>query len=99
MADVTISISGGTITVDKNHVKVKAKSETVTWKCHDGTFSIVFNTKGGAPLPPVSNPTTTNSGSVWKAEAGPFPTANVTYSYQIEAPGATTLDPDIEIIP
>ena len=99
MADVTISIKGGIITVDKNKVQAKAKSEKVTWKCHDGTFSIIFNTKGGASLPPGSNPTTTNSGGVWKAEAGPFPTPNVTYSYQIEAPGATTLDPEIEIIP
>lgn len=99
MADVTISINSGIITVDNKHVKVKVKSEKVTWKCHDGTFSIIFNTKGGVSLPPGSNPTTTNSGSVWKAEAGPFPTENVTYSYQIEAPGATTLDPEIEVIP
>src|SRR3954447_10020647 len=98
MADVTISIKGGIITVDKNHVKVKAKSEKVTWMSHDGTFSIVFNTKS-SPGPLPLNPTTTETGKVWKAEAGPFDTANVTYSYGIEAPGATPLDPEIEIIP
>ena len=94
MADVTISISGGVITVDKNKVKVKAKSETVTWKCHDGTFNIVFK-----PGSSWTNPTTEQSGSVWKAETGPFPNAGVTYSYGITAPGAKPLDPEIEIIP
>lgn len=99
MADVTISIKSGIISVDKNKVKVKAKSETVTWMCHDGTFSIIFNTKSSSPGPLPVNPATTQTGKVWKAEAGPFDTASAIYSYGIEALGAKPLDPEIEIIP
>lgn len=99
MADVTISIKGGVISVDKNHVKVKAKSEKVTWMCHDGTFSIVFNTKSSSPGALPVNPTTTETGKVWKADAGPFDSASSIYSYGIEAPGAKPLDPEIEVIP
>jgi hypothetical protein len=94
MADVTISIQGGTISVDKNKVRVsKSANEKVKWICHDGTFNIVF--KPGSDWP---NPTTTQDGNAWKAETGPFTSLGL-LSYGITAPGATPLDPEIEIVP
>jgi hypothetical protein len=36
---------------------------------------------------------------VSKAESGPFTTPNTTLSYAVEAPGYTTLDPEIIIDP
>jgi plastocyanin len=93
MADVKITISGGTISVDKNKVRVKKGTETVTWKCDDQTFNIVF--KPGSEWP---NPPTSEQGGKWTATTGPFPNTG-TLSYGITAPGAKSLDPDIEIIP
>ena len=94
MADVTIRIQGGTISVDKNKVTVsKAAKDKVKWACHDGTFNIVF--KSGSDWP---NPPTTQDGNVWKAESGPFTTVGSLH-YGITAPGAKPLDPEIEIVP
>jgi hypothetical protein len=94
MADVTITIQSGTITVDKNKVTVsKAAKDKVKWACHDGTFNIVF--KSGSDWP---NPATVQEGNVWKAEAGPFTNPGSLF-YGITAPGATPMDPEIQIIP
>ena len=97
MADVTIGLesSSKTISVDKNKVRVSVTGkDTVKWHCHDGNFQIKF--KPGSSWP---NPTTQNTGGVWKAEAGPFTTPNTKLEYAIESSGYTTLDPDILVDP
>jgi hypothetical protein len=93
MADVKITIENGTITVDKSKIKVKKGSETVNWKCSDQTYNIVF--KPGSEWP---NPQTQEQGGKWVAESGPFPNTGSLF-YGITAPGAKSLDPEIEIVP
>jgi|ERR1043165_3493999 hypothetical protein len=98
MADVTISLdsSSKTITVDKNKVRVSILGkDKVKWNCHDGGFQIKF--KPGSSWP---NPSTTNDGGVWKAEAGPFTSPPGTkLEYAVESTGYTPLDPEILVDP
>ncbi len=98
MADVKISITGGVITVDKNNVKVsKAAKEKVNWQCHDQTFTI--ESKPGKS-PAFTVPATQQGAKLWTAELdlSNEPVGTI-IAYSISAPGATTLDPDIEIVP
>lgn len=97
MADVSISLqsSSKTITVDKNKVRVSVKGkDTVKWNCHDGNFQIKFK-----PGSNWTDPTTTNNGGVWKAEAGPFTDENTKLEYAVESAGYTPLDPEILVDP
>jgi hypothetical protein len=95
MADVTVTLKDGKISVDFHKVKVSVSgNDKVKWKCHEGEFHIEF--KPGSEWP---NPSTTPDGSLWKAEAGPFTQPGRTLSYAVKAPGYETLDPEIEIIP
>jgi len=91
MADVTITISGGTISVDKNKVTV-SKKDTVKWTSHDGSFGLEFPSGSD-----ITNKIASQNGGVWKAECGPF-TNTGTFKYDVTANGFR-LDPDIEIIP
>jgi len=94
MPDIVVSLKSGKISVDLSKVQASASAkQKVTWKSHDGDFQIVF--KPGSTWP---NPTTTNTGGVWKAETGPF-TAVGTLRYAVKATGYETLDPEIEVIP
>lgn len=94
MADVSITLQNAKITVSKNKVQASIKAkDKVKWNCHDGTFNIVFK-----PGSNWSNPATSESGGVWKAESGPFTTEGK-LEYGITAPGSTPLDPEIEVIP
>jgi hypothetical protein len=95
MPDIVVSLKGGKISVDFPKVTASAKDhQKVTWKSHDGDFQIDF--KPGSTWP---NPTTTNTGGVWKAETGPFTAVGTTLRYNVKATGYATLDPEIEIIP
>jgi len=95
MADVTVTLQGNNISVDKNKVTVSAsKSEKVTWTSTTGDFSIEF--KPGSNWP---NPNTKQNGNTWVAVSGPFNNPNVTLSYGVTAPNHKPLDPEIEIIP
>jgi len=95
MSDIIVTLKNGKISVDASKVKASASAKhKVKWKCHDGEFHIEF--KPGSSWP---NPTTTNDGGAWKAEAGPFTDVGKTLKYAVKATGYETLDPDIEIIP
>jgi hypothetical protein len=97
MADVRISLHGGTktITVDKNKVNVsKSGKDTVKWLSNDGDFQIKFKTGSAWP-----DPTTSNAGGAWKAESGPFSPAGLKLEYAVESPGYTPLDPEILVDP
>jgi hypothetical protein len=95
MADITVTLSNGKISVDFPKVKASVSGkDKVKWKSKDGEFHIEF--KLGSDWP---NPTTSQDGGVWKAETGPFNQAGITLSYAVKATGFDTLDPDIEIIP
>jgi hypothetical protein len=95
MPDVTVSCSNKKISVDKNSVDASvSKAEKVTWTCSDGPFQIEF--KSG---PHPANPRTTQSGSTWVAESGPFAGNRATITYGISAPNFDTLDPEIQVIP
>lgn len=95
MADIQVTLKDGKISVDSEKVQASVSgNHKVQWKCNDGAFNIEF--KPGSDWP---NPTTTQDGSVWKAEAGPFTKHGRTLSYAVKATGHETLDPDIEVIP
>jgi hypothetical protein len=97
MADVKITLNSitKTISVDSKKVKVSVSGkDKVKWLCHDGTFQITF--KSGSDWP---NPTTSGDAGAWKAESGPFTRPNTSLWYAVEAPGYTTLDPEIIIDP
>ncbi len=91
MADVKISVSNGKISVDKNKVTIAAKSEQVTFK-GDSQFAIQMPTGH-------SNPSISQQGGKWTGAVGPFPEGSGTLKYDVTAPGAETLDPEIQILP
>lgn len=91
MADVKISISNGKISVDKNKVTIAAGTEKVTFK-GDSQFGIVMPAGH-------SNPAISPNGGKWVGAVGPFPEGSGTLKYEVTAPDALTLDPDIVILP
>jgi len=96
MPQVTVTIQGGVISIPSSQQKVQVSisgKQVVTWICQQQTFSI-------SPKPGSSfdSPTTNQNGNIWKAQLGPF-TAQGSLFYNISAPGATTLDPEIEVVP
>ena len=90
---VTVTPSVG-ITVDPTEtIQLKKNQDTVEWKAttKDQQFTVVLP----AGQPPV---TCSFQGSKWTCVAGPFGTIG-TFKYDITAPNAPTLDPDIEVFP
>jgi hypothetical protein len=95
MADITVTLKNGKISVDSQKVQASISGgHKVRWKCRDGAFNIEF--KPGSDWP---NPATSKDGDAWQAETGPFSQHGRTLSYAVKAAGYETLDPDIEIIP
>jgi len=96
MSEITVTIQGGVISIPSNQQKVQVSisgKQVVTWICRQQTFTI--EPKPGSSF---DGPTTDQTGNVWKAQLGPF-TAQGSLFYKISAPGATTLDPEIEVVP
>jgi hypothetical protein len=94
MADVAVTLSGRKITVDKNRVSVSvSKNEKVRWTSTSGAFEIQFK-EASHP-----NPRTTQNGSTWTAESGPFANPNRSLFYSVIAPDHDELDPEVVVEP
>jgi hypothetical protein len=96
MSEITVTIQGGVISIPSNQHKVQVSisgKQVVTWICGQQTFTIA--PKSGTSFVSV---TADQTGNIWKAQLGPF-TAQGSLFYKISAPVATTLDPEIEVVP
>jgi thiamine pyrophosphokinase len=96
--DVSVTVTPGVgITIDPTTpIQLKKNQDSVQWKAttKDQQFTIVL---------PDGEPAVTCSmqGSKWVCVAGPFTTGTTmkNVKYDITAPNAPTLDPDIEVFP
>jgi hypothetical protein len=96
--DVSVTVTPGVgITVNPSDtIELKKNQDTVQWKAttNDQQFTVVL---------PHGEPTVScdSQGGKWVCVAGPFTTGNTKrkFKYDITAPNAPTLDPDIEIFP
>jgi hypothetical protein len=96
MAEITVTIQNGVISIPSGQEKVQVSirgRQVVTWICQQETFSIT--PKPGSSF---TSPITNHTGTIWRAQLGPF-SAQGSLFYNISAAGATTLDPEIEIVP
>jgi hypothetical protein len=92
---VTVTPGVGIAISPTTAIQIKKNQDTVQWKgTDDQQFTIVF---------PAGEPSVSCSmqGHKWVCEAGPFTTGSAmrNVKYDITAPNAPTLDPDIEIFP
>jgi hypothetical protein len=96
--DVSVTVTPGAgITVDPTTpIQLKKNQDTVQWKSttKDQEFTVVLP----AGEPPVK---CFMQGQKWVCEAGPFTTGSTmrTIKYDVTAPNARTLDPDLEVFP
>ena len=96
--DVSVTVTLGVgITVDPTTaIQLKKNQDTIEWKAttKDQQFTIIL---------PAGEPSVTCSfqGSKWICQAGPFTTGSSPriIKYDITAPNAPKLDPDIEVFP
>jgi hypothetical protein len=93
---VTVTPNVGITISPSGPIKVKKHQHTIEWKAtqNDQKFGIV--------LPPGEPPVTCGpQGAKWVCTAGPFDTGSVmrVVKYDVTAPNAPVLDPDIEIFP
>jgi hypothetical protein len=95
--DVSVTVTPGVgITVDPTTpIQLKKNQDTVEWK---STTKDQFTVVLPAGEPPVS---CSSQGGKWVCVAGPFTTGSAmrNIKYDITAPNAPTLDPDIEVFP
>lgn len=93
---VTVTPSVGIAVNPTTAIELKKNQDTVQWKSttKDQQFTVVL--PHGEP--PVS---CAFQGQTWVCEAGPFTTGSTKrkFKYDITAPNAPLLDPDIEIFP
>ena len=93
---VTVTPGVGIAVSPTTPIQLKKNQDTVQWKAttKDQQFTIV--------LPPDEPPVSCSfQGNIWVCEAGPFTTGSSMrkFKYDITAPNAPLLDPDIEIFP
>ena len=86
---VTVTISSGKITVDPDSVQVVKGSDHVRWVCDSGTFTV--------DMPGFTIDHRKENGK-HHGVSGTFPTVRK-IKYNVSAPGAETLDPEVDIIP
>ena len=85
---VTVTISGGSISVDPDPVKPQKDLHKVKWES-DGKFTIDL---------PGHTVNYKQEGSKYIAVAGHF-TKVEKHKYSVSAPGAETLDPEVDVQP
>jgi hypothetical protein len=85
---VTITVSGGSISVDPDPVKPKKATDNVSWEC-DQSFTIDL---------PGFTVNYRMEGSKFVGVTGTFPTVE-TLKYSVSSPGAADLDPDVDVQP
>lgn len=86
---VTVTISAGKITVDPDSVQVEKGNDHVRWICDTGPFAI--------DMPGFTISHLKENGK-HHGVSGTFPEVRKV-KYNVSAPGATTLDPEVDIIP
>lgn len=86
---VTVKIASGHITVDPVSVQVKRTKDHVRWVCDTGEFTI--------DMPGFKIDHHRESGK-HHGVSGTFPTVGK-IKYNVHAPSAETLDPDVDVIP
>jgi len=86
---VTVTITGRTISVAPDPVQPKVNQDKVKWECDTGTFTI--------KLPGESIPAK-QEGSKFVGTSKTFPTVEK-IKYSVSAPGADTLDPEVDVQP
>ena len=86
---VTVTVSSGQISVDPPTIQVKKAHDNVKWVCDTSSFTI------NLPGYPVSYK---QEGNNHVGVSDTFPTVG-NLKYDVSAPGAETLDPDIDVIP
>jgi hypothetical protein len=86
---VIVTVSAGQISVDKPSVQVHKDHDNVKWSCDTSAFTIDM---------PGYTISYKMEGTKHVGVSGTFPTVGK-IKYDVSAPGAETLDPDVDIIP
>jgi hypothetical protein len=86
---VTVTVSAGNITVDHPRIEVKKAQDNVKWICDTSAFTIDM---------PGYTINYKLEGTKHVGVSGTFPTEG-RIKYDISAPGAETLDPEVDVIP
>lgn len=86
---VTVTIAAGKITVDPESIQVTKSQDTVRWVCDTDAFTINM---------PGFTITHQQDNGQHHGVSGTFPTVGK-IKYDVSAPGADTLDPDVDVIP
>jgi hypothetical protein len=86
---VVVTVSAGQISVDNPSVQVHKGQDNVKWTCDTSAFTIDM------PGYTISYKT---EGTKHVGVSGTFPTVGK-IKYDVSAPGAATLDPDVDVIP
>jgi hypothetical protein len=86
---VIVTVSSGQISVDKPSLQVHKAQDNVKWICDTSEFTIAM---------PGYAITYKQEGGKHVGVSGTFPTLGK-IKYDVSAPGAETLDPDLDVIP
>ena len=86
---VTVTVSSGQISVDPPSVQVHKAQDNVKWICDTSAFTIDM---------PGYTVDYKLEGSKHVGVSSTFPTVGK-IKYDVSAPGAETLDPDVDVIP
>lgn len=86
---VTVTVASGKITVDPDSIQVKKATDHVRWVCDSSEFTI--------DMPGFTIDHRRENGK-HHGVSGTFPNVGK-IKYNVSAPGAETLDPDVDVIP